>query len=53
MVENQQDAHKRLTLTQKHDIVLRLQEGHSLTDIAKDYGVMKQAIYWLHQDSKW
>ena len=33
MVENQQAAHKRLILSQKHDIVLGLQDGHSLIDI--------------------
>ena len=51
MVDNQQAAHKRLTLTQKHDIVPRLQEGNSPTNIAKDYGVKKQAISYIRTQS--
>ena len=32
---------KRLTLTERHEIVLRLDKGHPLTAIANDYGVKK------------
>ena len=38
---------KRLTLTERHEIVLRLDKGHPLTAIAKDYGVKKQAVSYI------
>ena len=38
---------KSLTLTERHEIVLRLDMGHPLTAIAKDYGVKKQAVSYI------
>ena len=38
---------KRLTLTERHEIVLRLDKGHPLTAIANDYGVKKLTFTYL------
>ena len=38
---------KRLTLTERHEIVLRLDKGYPLTAIAKDYGVKKLTFTYL------
>ena len=38
---------KRLTLTERHEIVLHLDKGHPLTAIVKDYGVNKLTFTYL------
>ena len=43
---------KRLSLGQKHDIVLRLANDDKQVDIARDYGVKKQAIGYLKENSE-
>ena len=43
---------KRLSLGQKHDIVLRLANGNKQADIARDCGVKKQAFGHLKENSE-